>query len=151
MSILLILLIFQSTFLIVLFLLAGSTYKELNQKYGEHFQLAFMTPVSLFILDKLKVMEKYSGKLLKIHHRIVGIYGQKNGLIYTKLFLAQVISAMILVLLFTTLFGSIQNNYDFVYFGLFLAIVTPLFLIKGLDKQLKKKQDSILLEASRIS
>lgn len=143
---LLIFTIMQLMFILALFLLARAKYKILIQDYGVTFQFNFMAPSTLYLIDKLSLIERFPKTITYIHHKIIKIYGTNNAAIYTKLFVSQLISAILIFLLFFSLLGLINKDLVFFYFGfIFVAIITIL-LIKDLDKKIRKKQEQIIIE-----
>ena len=134
----------------ILYLYGKGKYQETVKKYGGGFQLSFFAPVSLTIIDKTKLMERLSKRIIGIHHKIVNLYGSKNGYIYTKLFLGQLISAVLLILLIFSFFGAVNSDFVIFYYGLFIAILTPFLLLRSLDKAIKKRKEEILIELPEL-
>lgn len=134
----------------ILYLYGKGKYQETVKKYGGVFQLSFFAPVSLTIIDKTKLMERLSKRIIGIHHKIVNLYGSKNGYIYTKLFLGQLISAVLLILLIFSFFGAVNSDFVIFYYGLFIAILTPFLLLRSLDKAIKKRKEEILIELPEL-
>ena len=128
-----------------LFILAGNRYQSLIKEYGEGIQFNFFSPVSLFILEKGRITER-PVIITNLHHKIIQIYGVKDALNKTKLFSAQLISAFYLIFVLFLFFSIINKDPLLLYFGSFLSILAPLFLLRGLDKQIKQKQNQMLLE-----
>jgi len=128
-----------------LFILAGNRYQSLIKEYGEGIQFNFFAPVSLFILEKGRITER-PVIITNLHHKIIQIYGVKDALNKTKLFSAQLISAFYLIFVLFLFFSIINKDPLLFYFGSFLSILAPLFLLRGLDKQIKQKQNQMLLE-----
>lgn len=121
-------------------------YRECVQEHGKAFQFSFMAPTSLFIIDRLKIMERFSHRVTLIHQKMISIHGSKVSYSYTRLFLAQVISAVLLIFWASILFAVINQDLLVFYYGIGLSILVPLFLFRELDKQLQKKRDEITLE-----
>lgn len=136
----------QLLLFILLFLSVGNRYKEFINNYGDSFQFAFMAPASLALIDSLHLIERFPRIITGIHQKIIALYGNKHGFIHTKLFLAQLVSLNLLVLFLSSFFGLINQDILIFYFGLFLTVVLTLVSIKGLDKQIKKRQNEILIE-----
>ena len=128
-----------------LFILAGNRYQSLIKEYGEGIQFNFFSPVSLFILEKGRITER-PVIITNLHHKIIQIYGVKDALNKTKLFSAQLFSAFYLIFVLFLFFSIINKDPLLLYFGSFLSILAPLFLLRGLDKQIKQKQNQMLLE-----
>src|SRR4051812_11775256 len=99
--------------------------------YKETFQLPFMSSISIYIVEKLKIIDRASGSLTPIHHRLMSLYSYKDGQIYTMLFVAQMIGAMWLCFLLFNLIAILAEDITLLGVGIFLVIVIPFFLIKG--------------------
>lgn len=112
----------------------------------QEFQFAFMAPLSLAIINKLKIMERFPNRIVIIHQKIVSFYGGKNGFTYTKLFLAQIISSIILFLTFFSLLAIISQDLVIFVYGLVFVLLLPILTIKGLDKKIAKKHNQMIIE-----
>lgn len=126
-------------------------YKELAENYGEGFQLNFLAPASLFLIDKFNIYERAKPIVQKIHDRIIRIYGIPNAASYTRMFLAQAISSMLLVpvlMSFLTIMADV--GIGGVLFGLLLGGVVPAGLYNDLDKKIKQREQAIILELPEL-
>lgn len=135
-----------SLFLVSLFLFSGKKYKECVKEYGKAFQFSFMAPSSLYIIDRFRIMEHFSHRVSLIHQKMISIHGSKISYNYTRLFLAQIISAVLFICWVSTLLAGINQDLLFFYYGMGLSLLVPLLLLRELDKQLQKKRDEITLE-----
>ncbi len=137
-------------FILILFLLANNELKEFANSHAMDFQFVFMAAASLVLVNKFHLIER-SGVVQTIHHKIIRIYGARNGLAYTKMFLAQIFSAILLVMLLVTLITILANG-DFMifFFGVFFLPILVYGIIKDLDKKIKKKEQKVILELPEL-
>ena len=138
--------IMQIILILLLFLLAGTKYKKLISEHGAIFQFSFMAPTTLYLIDKLRLLERFPKTTTSIHHKIIKIYGTNNAAIYTKLFVSQLISTILIFLLFFSLLGFINEDSVVFYFGFIFTGIISFLLIKELDKKIRKKQEQIIIE-----
>ena len=138
--------IVQLLLIILIYYLSRNTYSELIKTYGSTFQFSFIANVSLYIIDKLKLMERFENKLTYIHHKVISIYGNKHGFLYTKMFVAQLISSVILFLFIFSLFAAFNNDPIILFYGIIIVVIIPILLVKGLDRKVRKKHNQIIME-----
>jgi len=110
------------------------------------FPLSFMAPISLYLLDKTRLMDRFPNQVAWIHHKIMALYGRNHGFAYTRLFIAQLLSFIIIVCFLTVFFLLLSKDILLLYYGIILMIFVPVFLIKGLKKKFKKKQEQMIME-----
>lgn len=146
MIVLAIFIVIQILFITTIFILAGNRYKAVINFGDDKFQLLFMAPVSLYIIDKGQILELFSKFISNLHFKIIKIYGSKHGIIYSKLFLAQIISIELILLLFSSALSLINSDIVLLYFGLVLLVIFPIKLIRDLDNEINKKQEQIIIE-----
>lgn len=136
-------------FLVLISLLASRNpeYKELVLNFGDDLQLGFMAPASLYLIDKCGIYRRFSKAVQKIHEKIIKIYGSKEGWQKTQLFMAQALSAALLILvLFTFLSVMAEADVTLFIFGIILSILTVLILFKDLDRKIVKREHEMLIE-----
>lgn len=136
-------------FLVLISLLASRNpeYKELVLNFGDDLQLGFMAPASLYLIDKSGTYRRFSKAVQKIHEKIIKIYGSKEGWQKTQLFMAQALSAALLILvLFTFLSVMAEADVTLFIFGIILSILTVLILFKDLDRKIVKREHEMLIE-----
>ncbi|OEF99075.1 hypothetical protein BHF71_02515 [Vulcanibacillus modesticaldus] len=126
--------------------MSGNNYKDFIKENGEGFQFLFMAPLALYLIDRFSLMRRLSRLTIKINQKMLILYGNKNGLLKTKMFLSQIISLDILILFLSIVFALLNKDMMLIYFGLFLVVIIPEILSKELDKQIRKKQEAIVLE-----
>ncbi|WP_268624597.1 type II secretion system F family protein [Paenibacillus alvei] len=129
------------------FLLAGQRYKAFLAEYTGKFQLEFMAPASLYIIDRFQLMDRLHTRMNGAHQKIIMLYGVQKGLQHTKLFMAQLLSLIMLVLLLALgLSIAAEGELILAVMGLLFAVVAPVLMIRDLDTKIKKKKQQILLE-----
>src|SRR5699024_3666324 len=89
---------------LVVMLLAGKKYESYIEEYKADFQLLFMAPASLYLIDKLQLMKRLSGQIVVLQQRIAVLYSGKNIPQYTKMFIGQIISVILVSLLGGSIF-----------------------------------------------
>lgn len=132
-----------------LLILAGNQYKEYIETHKSNFQLLFMAPASLFIVDRFRIIE--SSKIQGIHHNIIKLYGAKSGLAYTKMFIAQMISAILLSLPLFNVFALLaEGDITLFIYGIVFIPIIVIGLVKDLEKKIKKREQKIIIELPEL-
>ncbi len=132
--------------ILILFILAGGKYKLLIKEYEKDLQLVFLIPPSLYLIDHISLMKHFPKIVASIHLKIIKIHGTNNASIHTKLFIAQLISAILIFLLFFSFFALLNDDVFLFYFGFIFVVIITFLLIKGLDNKIRKKQEQIIIE-----
>jgi tight adherence protein C len=131
---------------ILLFVLANKQYKEFIEENKNDFQLLFMAPAALYLIDRFRVMER-SSKIHVLIQKVARVYGAQNAISNTKMFLAQNISIVLTCLVvFSFLAVANGNDSGMLIFGVFLAVILPIILTRKLDEKIEKKKQDILIE-----
>jgi len=129
------------------FAAAGKQYAEFVAEHTGKFQLAFMAPASLYLLEKTSLMERLSRTVNKIHHKIVALYGSKSGWNYTRMFVAQLVSAVLLLLVIALLLAAVSGGeLTLAAVCILLAVLAPPLMVRDLDKQIRVRKQEMLLE-----
>lgn len=129
------------------FLLAGQRYKAFLAEYTGKFQLEFMAPASLYIIDRFRLMDRLHTRMNGIHQKIIMLYGVQKGLQHMKLFMAQLLSLIMIVLLLALgLSIAAEGELFIAVMGLLFAVITPVLMVRDLDTKIKKRKQEILLE-----
>ncbi len=128
-------------------LLAGKKYGSYIEEYKADFQLLFMAPASLYVIDKLQLMKRLSGQLVVLQQRIAMLYSGKNIPQYTKMFIAQIISVILVSLLGGSIFYFLAGQDALLLImALILAAFIPALSIKNLDKKVNRRKQNIIYE-----
>lgn len=132
--------------ILFLLILSRDKYKSLIKEYEKNLQLIILIPPSLYLIDQLNLIKRFPKIVAIIHLKIIKINGTNNASILTKLFVAQLISTIFIFLLFFSLVALINQDLYLFYFGFAFVIIIAFFLIKGLDKKIRLKQEQIIIE-----
>lgn len=133
-----------------LVLQARSVEQELIEKYKQHFQLAFLAPIFISMTEQLNVAERLSAYIETIQHRMMSLYGFKEGKVYTFLFVAQLVGSVYVCFFLATVLALLAEDMVILALGVCLALLVPFVLIQGLNKQLNKKNQQILIELPEV-
>ncbi|MBS3680361.1 type II secretion system F family protein [Ornithinibacillus massiliensis] len=138
-------------FLLVIFIRVGKSYEVIMEQFKGQYPLMFLAPVSLFIVDKLKIMERFYSQIAKIQQKMISLYGNRTALQHTRIYLAQLISIVLITIIGALLFTALAEG-DMAIFvtGIFFAILLPYAMIKKLASQEKERKDKILLELPEV-
>ncbi|MFN7251947.1 MAG: type II secretion system F family protein [Anaerobacillus sp.] len=132
---------------LLLFIMAGQKYKEFIEDNRADFQVLFMAPASLCLIDKLRLMERLSGKLMPLQQKISIMYSVREVLQYTKMFIAQIISVVLLCLVGGGVLAVLgEGNMAVLVFSIIFAMLVPYLLIKKLDEKTTKRKHDIIFE-----
>lgn len=137
--------------IIVLYLLAGKKYEPTINSFKNEYQLLFMAPVSLFLIEKLKIMETFYGPISKIQQKMISLHGNRTALLHTRMFIAQLISMVLLCLIGTFVFTLVSEGDGMILIvGLFFSLLIPYFFINKLSSDEKERRNLILLELPEV-
>lgn len=129
----------------------GSRYEAVIAGYKDDYPLLFMAPVSLQIITSLKVMERLYGQIAKIQQKMISLYGMRHALQHTRMYIAQLLSTVLLCLLGTLIFTLLaQGDVTIFVVGMIITIMIPYVMISQLSKQEKERKDTILLELPEV-
>lgn len=129
----------------------GSRYEPVVAEFKDQYPLLFMAPVSLQIIDSLKIMERLYSQIAKIQQKMISLYGMHRALQHTRIFIAQLLSTVLICLLGTFIF-TLLANADFTIFlvGMIITVMVPYVMISQLATQEKERKDLILLELPEV-
>lgn len=131
--------------------IVGKRYEVIVSSFKDQYPLLFMAPVSLYIIDKLKIMERLYGQIAKIQQKMISLYGNRTALQHTRMYIAQLISVTLVCLLGSFLF-TIAADGDTTIFvaGMIFTIMLPYAMINKLSNQEKERKEKILLELPEV-
>ncbi|TDQ42196.1 type II secretion system F family protein [Aureibacillus halotolerans] len=137
-------------FLLLLYLLFSSKAKKkyggFVKEYEKDFQLTFMAPMALLIIEKIKFMERFPHQVTQLHQKIIRLYGNRQALDFTRMTLAQLASfSLVIFFMFTLLAAVNEGDHVLFGFGLFFACIVPPLMIKRIGDQIKKREEEIVL------
>lgn len=128
------------------FMMGGKKYKEFIQEYKADFKFTAFAPMSLAMIDTLKIMQRFAPQLTSVNQKVIQVYDYRRGHGYTKMHIAELISISFICLLFSALFGAIDGGVEIIILGLVLATLLPFLINKQLDDKIKKKKEDIIIE-----
>jgi tight adherence protein C len=108
-------------------------------------------PIGWLILDKFKLMDRWSNWIILLQHDVILYYGRKNPLLYTTLYIAESITTSYIVFLIFSLL-AILANYDWTIFifGLCIAVLIPFLNIQQLKKKIRMKQFQMQIDLPEL-
>jgi tight adherence protein C len=107
--------------------------------------IAKLLPLSLYGMEKLRLLERYPLHVAKLHLKWVNYRGGNQSLDQTKLFIAQILTYMWLTFL---VFTGLGFGVDPIFYscGGCLTVFIPIALIHDLNRKLKRKKRFMLIE-----
>ncbi|MFC6228743.1 type II secretion system F family protein [Paenibacillus allorhizosphaerae] len=110
-----------------------------------------LSAAALWLTDRCRLAERFTASVGKIHHLMVGLYGAKQALPYTRWFLAKMLIMMFGVFsLFTALGGAADGNAEVLVYGALIALLLPFLLYKQTFDRLKRRKQQMLIELPEI-
>jgi tight adherence protein C len=149
--IMLILLCIELVTLCVLLLSSYRKYKGFTDNNRLYLAPTILAPISLWLLDRLRLVDRLPEAVSKIHHIMLGLYGSKTALIRTKCFLTGVITYSILLIVGCTFLGWASDVGEEMlgYCGCFVLFL-PFILYKNLLGKLQNKKRQMLLQLPEV-
>ncbi|MEX2461361.1 MAG: type II secretion system F family protein [Paenibacillaceae bacterium] len=108
-----------------------------------------LLPVSLYLMERFRLMERYPLQVARLHLKWVNYHGGSQSLEQTKLFIARIITYMWGSLLFFTCLGFAVDP-AFFSFGACIIISIPVVIIQDLNRKLKFKKRLMLIELTEF-
>ncbi|HLR03162.1 MAG TPA: type II secretion protein F [Virgibacillus sp.] len=129
----------------------GSDYEVVIEAYKDNYALMFMAPVSLYLIDRFKIMERLYGQVSKVQQKMISLYGNKTALQHTKMYVAQLISIVLICILGTLMFTAVaEGDVTILVVGLLFTLLIPYAMVGKLSNQEKERKDKILLELPEV-
>ncbi|WP_077602604.1 type II secretion system F family protein [Oceanobacillus sojae] len=122
-------------------------YATFIEQYKEEITLPVLAPFAFGIIDRLNLYKRMPKLITAIHQKMIILRGSKLSGDFTKIYLAKMITLINLMLFFTFVLVEVsdEGNSNLIY-GFLLMIVVSVFLVKDLDKKVKQRKDSIIME-----
>lgn len=137
--------------LIILYIVVGKRYEMVIEQFKGTYPLLFLAPISLYILDKFKIMERFYSQIAKIQQKMISLYGNRTALQHTRMYFAQLISIVLLCLIGSFLFSALADGDTTIFVtGMFFTIALPYAMVKKLASQEKERKDKILMELPEV-
>ncbi|UQZ81625.1 hypothetical protein SK3146_00781 [Paenibacillus konkukensis] len=126
---------------------ARSAYADFIQEHRDKLDLPFLAPLSLWLMDRMRLADRFPEAVSRVHQVMVGLYGSKTALVRTRCFLIRMISLSVAVMTGCTLIGWLADgNAELLGYGLCLTAFLPFVLYKEQAGKLLKKKRQMLLE-----
>lgn len=122
-------------------------YEQFINEYKEEITLPVLAPFALAIIDKLNIYKRFPKLANFVHQKMIILKGSKYSNDFTKIYIAKIITILTL-LVFFSLAATIADgtNYTNLFYGLLLTMIIGFYLVKDLDKKVKQRKDSIIIE-----
>ena len=122
-------------------------YAAFIEQYKDEITLPALAPFAFGIIDRLNLYKRMPKLITAIHQKMIILRGSKLSGDFTKIYLAKMITLINLMLFFTFVLVEVsdEGNSNLIY-GFLLMIVVSVFLVKDLDKKVKQRKDSIIIE-----
>ena len=125
-------------------------YTHLIQEFDGKYSLLFMAPVSLHVLFKLQIMERFHSQIAHIQQKMISLYGTKEALQHTRMFIAQLLSIVLIGLLGSFLLALLQDDHVMFMVGLMFSILLPAIMVNQLNNKEKDRKNQILMELPEV-
>lgn len=123
------------------------SYRKFVAVYGKPFQFNWFAPLSLFMIDQLRLESRLSKVMYHVQQRLSILYGAGDAKRYAKMFIAQLISVTLLVMV-VFLILSVLNGSDLllIAIGGCIALIVPFMLFKDLERKVERRRRQIVME-----
>ncbi|WP_280772013.1 type II secretion system F family protein [Salipaludibacillus daqingensis] len=126
-------------------------YDHIVNEFKDDYPLMFMAPVSLHILATFNIMERFHSQISFIQQKMISLYGSRDSLKHTRIFVSQLLSISLLGLLGTFLVPLLGDGDDVLFFaGLVFTFMIPALQVNSLAKKEKERKQAILLELPEV-
>lgn len=116
-------------------------------EYKLHFQFSWLAPLSLMLIEKSRLMTRLAKHVFKIQLQIALLYGDQHAQRYTKMFLAQLLSTILLgSVIVMTLYIATGGDVAVVVTGAVILMLLPFVMVKDLERKIEKRKRAIILE-----
>jgi len=114
------------------------------------FKLKVLAPVSLYVLNVFQIMRRIDFYTIKVHQKVISIYGNKQAREITQWFIAEMLTLITLCVVGGTLFTILADDATIFGFGLFIAILIPVLGLRQLSNQVEQRKRSIIRELPEV-
>ncbi|MCM3739537.1 type II secretion system F family protein [Oceanobacillus luteolus] len=122
-------------------------YQQFIELYKEDITLPVLAPFAFTVIDKLDVNRRLPRLVNFIHQKMIILKGSKLSGDHTRVYLAKMIITLILLVLLTLVAVEASGgDYEMLVWGSLLTGIVSVFLVKDLDKKVKQRKDSILID-----
>ncbi|GAA0428029.1 MAG: type II secretion system F family protein [Bacillota bacterium] len=145
--------ILKSILMVILLIIIGmnlkykKVYESFISSYKEDITLPIIAPYALAIIDKLNLYKRMPKLINSIHQKMIILKGSKLSADHTKIYLAKIITTITLAVFFTMVYVELDGGgYTNLIYGLILTGILGFYLVKDLDKKVRQRKDSIVIE-----
>ncbi|TBL80244.1 type II secretion system F family protein [Paenibacillus thalictri] len=143
--------LFEVAVLAVLYALGRRRYTPIAADSKKEMKLSALGPISMYIIETLRLAERMPELIAKVQFTLAGLYGRKQAMFRTKLFLTDLMSLCLLVVVLATLAGyAAGDDPYFILYGVAIAIMLPPLQYKELQNKLARKKRDMLIELPEI-
>ncbi|UJF35954.1 type II secretion system F family protein [Paenibacillus hexagrammi] len=136
---------------IALFLVGRRRYAVFLKEQTYPFQLRWMLPCSLLLVDVFNILERMPDFTSKVHHKLLTLYGRGYSLHGSKIFTAELVSAAFLSLMFFTILAAAAGQEASLFaMGLLTTGIVPMLMVRDLDVKIRKKQQLMIMELPEV-
>jgi len=129
----------------ILRLAAGKRYADLMREGRRWASPAFLAPVSLLLMDRLKFFDRYPGAVAGIHRRLAVLYGSRQAAPFSKMYVSQIVAYAIALMAICTGLGAVSGDDPlFLGYGLVLAAFLPFLRVRSLDREMMRRKRQML-------
>jgi tight adherence protein C len=133
------------------FLLVRQRYKEFILIHSKQFKLPQLASASLYFADQCKITERFPKSYQSIYQKMMLLYGKKNALTKTKIHFAEMVSFIYVTFIFFTLLSILASgDMTALTIGFIITLSVPIIMSRELDKEIKKRQQSIIYELPEL-
>lgn len=125
---------------------ARNKYDLILEEFKGEYPLMFMAPVSMHILTKFRIMERFHTQAANIQQKMISLHGSREAFKHTRMFIVQLVSIILICLLGSFLLALLTGDHLLFAVGMFFTILLPAFLINQLSNKEKERKHKILLE-----
>ncbi|MGF7049861.1 tight adherence protein C [Paenibacillus sp. DS2015] len=135
---------------VVLNQLGGDKYQRLSKLPMEGIRLSRLVPPMLWILDKLKLSNRFPFFFFKVQRSIQKIHGMRYSGEMTLLFLGEMLCYSWLLLCAGCLLSIIMGEQTGLIFGGGMSLLLPAAMIKDLHKKVQQRDQDMLIELTEL-
>ncbi|GGH77607.1 type II secretion system F family protein [Pullulanibacillus pueri] len=146
--------IFSILLIVMYFILsmkAKKTYAMFVERYKSGSSLVFMAPVSLYIIDRLNIIDRLYSRISFVQRTMISLYGSRDALQYTKMFLAQLISTVLICLLGSSVFALLSQGDTTIFIaGCIITVMVPVVMFKRIINMENERRNAIVTELPEV-
>lgn len=108
---------------------------------------AVMAPLSLYVIERFRLVERWDGKWQRFRRKLTVLYGERRVELHLRLLLARMLSGLMLSLLGCAVLIAVSGgDTAVIVFGIAICCAVPALCAKELDARIRRKKRTILME-----